>query len=376
MMLNKTVKLLVCVLEIPRPGANKYGALGEENIISTSSFGRVSIIVPVYNVEKYLRRCLESIAAQTYSDLEILIVDDGSTDSSGNICDDFSINDSRTRVMHKKNAGLSDARNVAISAATGVFILCIDSDDYVSPDHIELLVRSLHETGADIATTDFYRVADSASIEFSSSEVRDQPTLMTAESALELLFYQKNLTTSSWGKLYRAFLFDGIRYPVGKINEDLDTTYRLFARADTIITHSLRTYYYTERVGSITGAQFSARRMEALSFAETALSYVHRWRPSLQPAATNRFFMEAVFILSVMPIWDEGQEANKDRIRQVLRETRMTVLFDGSSRVHARLFALASYFGLHSIRSVYALRAVASRIAWRGVVWRRVARRG
>lgn len=327
----------------------------------------VSVVVPVYNVESYLPRCLQSISSQTHRELEILLVDDGSTDSSGELCDAFAAGDPRARVIHKSNGGLSDARNAGIGIATGDFILCIDSDDFVTADHIELLLTSSLENDADIATSAFMRITDADPADMTAVGRREATEVLDTHTALRRLFYQRGITTSAWGKLYRRSLFDGITYPVGKLHEDLDTTYRIFAKASKVVVGTEMTYRYTERRGSITGAGFSERRLDALTFAEEAVKFIAGSTPALLDSATNRLFMEAVFVMSVMPIRDKQAGRHLKRVWEVIHQTRARVIRDRKSRGHVRLFALAAYFGKHSVRAVYRARAVASRAAWRRI---------
>jgi len=327
----------------------------------------VSIVVPVYNVEKFLYRCLESLTGQTYDKLEILLIDDGSTDSSASLCDQFSLKDARVLVVHKDNGGLSDARNVGIAMATGEFVLCVDSDDCVTSDHVELLITSVVEHSADLATTSFIRLPEDARSTLAAVGSNGGVQVLSGSLALEKMFYQRGITTSAWGKIYRRSLFAGVSYPFGHIHEDLGTTYKIFLKAAKVVVRNERTYCYTERAGSITGAGFTVRRLAALDFARQAISDVAQADPRLIVSATNRLFMEAVFILSAIPAAEQGKNINIAQAWSVIRETRLRVLRDKKGRPNSRVFAFASFFGVRTLVAVYAGRALISRAVWRNI---------
>ena len=190
----------------------------------------ISVIIPIYNVEQYLKRCVESLRHQTYSNLEIILVDDGSPDSCGKICDDYQKADNRIKVIHKKNGGLSDARNVGIGMAQGEYITCIDSDDFVSPFFIENLWVAIEKSKCEIATSWFIDYYEGDNIpETKKMNIKDI-TVLSKEEFYKKLLYQDGVEVSAWGKLYKASLFQGVKYPVGKLYEDIPTTYLLIEK--------------------------------------------------------------------------------------------------------------------------------------------------
>lgn len=223
----------------------------------------VSIIVPVYKVEDYLPRCVDSILKQTYDNIELILVDDGSPDRCGDICDQYKIKDSRVKVLHKDNGGLSDARNAGTELAKGKYITFIDSDDWVAEDYIERLYDLLVKKGADISVCNFIRTETEV---MDLSNIQDIIYEFTNIKALENLcgeFYEQ--LTVSWGKLYKAELFKEIRFPVGKIHEDEFTTYKLLYKANKIVLTSKPLLYYWQRPDSIMGAGFKLRnRLHAI----------------------------------------------------------------------------------------------------------------
>lgn len=221
----------------------------------------ISIVVPIYNVEQYLDNCVSCILNQTYTNLEIILVDDGSPDQCGTMCDSYAERDSRVRVIHKKNGGLSDARNVGISAANGKYITCIDSDDYVSSDFIEYLYRLAENYNAEISICGFIKTA---SLTETQQLDNGNVFIYNAEEALMQMLYAQVFTTSAWGKLYKRELFNGIEYPVGKYSEDMFTTYKLISKSTKIVCGNRVCYYYVFRPGSILNRGFSLKHLDVI----------------------------------------------------------------------------------------------------------------
>lgn len=315
--------------------------LGEGRAVRSSTPGvasaLVSVVVPVYNVEKYLKTCVESITSQTYKNLEIILVNDGSTDTSGDICDKYAKKDSRIIVIHKENGGLSDARNRGIDTAVGEYIIFIDSDDYIHPRAIELLLNDSLYYGADIAVPGMLNVTTNSSIDYSSISIRKSSSL-NPTSALEDMLYQKNITASAC-KLYNRKLFNSIRYPKGKLCEDLGTTYKLFSKASKVIVNPTPMYYYLQRHDSIIHSDFKPARMDGLAFAHNQLEFIRKSFPSITIAAQDRLFMEAVFIILAMPFRRDVFRNEWHQCINILKKYRWIVLFSKKSRWQHRVYA-------------------------------------
>ena len=210
----------------------------------------VSIIVPIYKVEQYLRRCLDSIINQTYTNLEIILVDDGSPDNCPQICDEYAAKDKRIVVIHKENGGLSDARNVGLDISKGEYISFVDSDDWVSLDYINELYSSLIKVHADIAIINHKHVTD---ILINENERKHPLKIFLKQQALfKLIVKQYQPFVTSWGKLYRKELFKNIRFPVGKCHEDEFTSHLLINAASKVVYLNRILYFYYQRPNSIT----------------------------------------------------------------------------------------------------------------------------
>ena len=203
------------------------------------------MIVPVHNVELYLRKCLDSIIAQTYPNLEILIIDDGSTDGSGAICDRYIEKDGRIRVFHTKNRGLSCARNLGLDKSHGDWVGFVDSDDWIEPNMYEVLLRKAEETGADVVECGLFLEYQGKTVE----RIR-QNTMLSGQEAIRLLI-QGKISNAVWNKLWRKNCFDQIRFPEGRVFEEYATTYRVYASINNICTVNALCYHYLQRKDSL-----------------------------------------------------------------------------------------------------------------------------
>lgn len=231
----------------------------------------ISIIVPIYNVEKYLQQCIDSICTQTYPYLEIILVDDGSPDHCGDICDKNSEIDSRIVVIHKKNGGLSSARNVGLDIAKGKYISFVDADDTLHPKFIEILFGLCQQYDCDIAQCDFLCVAED-SIKLPLN-LQSSVIVYNNKQALHELCSGKNAFKYSiaWNKIYKRELFNKIRYPLGRIHEDEFIAHLLLWKANKIVVTNQYLYYYLQRETSITNQIYSIKKLDALiAFKERA----------------------------------------------------------------------------------------------------------
>lgn len=210
---------------------------------------KISVIIPVYKVEPYLRKCLDSVIGQTYQHLEIILVDDGSPDNCGAICDEYAAQDSRIKVTHQKNAGLSAARNAGLRIASGDYLGFVDSDDWVEPEMFGALLNGIQETGADIAVCGRYEEYKDHNIPYCWTEVQE----LNTEQALGELLRNERLQNLVWDKLYRRELFEEIWFPEGKTFEDMAVMHWLFLRAKKVVCLPVALYHYLHRAGSIVG---------------------------------------------------------------------------------------------------------------------------
>lgn len=232
----------------------------------------ISVIVPVYKVEPYLRRCIDSILAQTYTDFELILVDDGSTDNCGAICDEYAKQDARIRVIHQENGGLSAARNAGIDAAQGDYLTFIDSDDFIAEGFLEQLWQTAQETAAEcvICGMCMFRDGEEVSVQLTSGAAE---TMSGREACMDIYHMGGNVPVMACGKLYRRELFDGIRYPPGRIHEDDATTPKVLYRAKKISVSSAPLYAYRQREGSITHEKFTEKRLDTIYAVDSCISF-------------------------------------------------------------------------------------------------------
>ena len=208
----------------------------------------ISIIIPVYKVEKYLEKCIESVLKQTYTNLQVILVDDGSPDNCGKICDEYAKKDSRIEVIHKVNGGLSDARNVGIAKAKGKYIGFVDSDDYIKEDMYEILINLIKEYDADVSICNLYDVIEG------KEYIRNKENGIKEYNRIDILkevLLDKNIQSYAWNKLYKKELFNEIKYPIGKKYEDIGTTFYIFEKCNKVVVTSEPEYYYLKRADSL-----------------------------------------------------------------------------------------------------------------------------
>lgn len=218
----------------------------------------ISIVIPVYKVEKYIHRCIDSVLNQTYKNLEIILVDDGSPDNCGIICDEYSQKYERIKVIHKKNGGLSDARNVGLNTISGEYIGFIDSDDWIENGYIEKLYRLINKYNADISVCNFIKTScKDKNLDCNLKvEIKEYTNIQALEQYYDIYSIQMVV---AWGKLYKRSLFKDIEFPIGKIHEDEYITYKLFYRSNKVVLTTEPLYYYWQRSDSIMGLGFNIK---------------------------------------------------------------------------------------------------------------------
>lgn len=252
---------------------------------------KISVIVPVYNVEKYLKKCISSLINQTYHNLEIILVDDGSSDNSGTICDDFSFMDDRVQVIHKENGGLSDARNAGIECAGGAYILFVDSDDFIHPQMVEILYRNLKEKEADISVCCFQEIyEDERKIDF--EEIAEENIEVYEDMAvMEQLVYKNLITVVAWNKLYKCDLWKDLRYPRGYIHEDEFVIHELLHMARKTVYTDAKLYYYLQRADSITGKIKLKNIQDVMEAYEHRLRFLKKYQYEFMLCETKKDFL-------------------------------------------------------------------------------------
>lgn len=309
----------------------------------------VSVVVPIYNVEKYLKRCIDSIINQSYQYLEIILVNDGSTDGCKQICKDYIKKDYRIKFIDKKNGGLSDARNKGISEATGRYITFIDSDDFIDKEYVKTLVDIIIHNNCDIACCDFYPFQEDEETKINYIDRERKIQVYDKVKALEAMMYKKNMRNSACAKLFKKELFNKIQFPKGKLCEDLGTVYKLLDLSNKTCIINCKYYYYMQRKGSIIHSHFNINRMDGLYFAREQKDFIIENYPQIIDAAYNREFMEAIYILIIIP-YNKKFKKQIIQIKESIKNNRNRVIKDKKAPLKTRLLALFSYFCIRNLK--------------------------
>ena len=235
----------------------------------------ISVIVPVYKVEAYLPACVDSILAQTFSDFELILVDDGSPDACGAICDSYAHMDSRIRVVHQKNGGLSAARNAGLDAAIGKYVTFVDSDDVIMQDYLRELYLAITKNDAEVACCKFQNFeGDKPDAESTESISEIHIKVMTGhEAVLSIYNATGEVNVNAYGKLFMVTLFCGKRFPVGKLHEDQALIPIVLCEAEAVAAADVRGYFYRQRPGSIMQKAFSQKRFDNLEGIDGCINY-------------------------------------------------------------------------------------------------------
>lgn len=280
----------------------------------------ISIIVPVYNVEKYLKKCVESIINQTYKNIEIILVDDGSSDKSGDICDEYKKLDNRIRVYHKENGGLSDARNYGIDKANGKYICFVDSDDCVTEDMCEILYEDIIEFNSDVSFGTFTDCYDTIS---SVRPKKKERCKLTKEEAINYVMLGEKAPISAIAKLYKKNLFDLVSFEKGRTYEDAIIMVELLDRCTYVSYNSSSVYYYIHRENSITTQNFSKRNYDVIYAYEKNYEIIKNKYPQFLKTAKMRLCWANFQVLDSMVKSDYHPDKN---IVKYLRSNFMFIL--------------------------------------------------
>lgn len=257
---------------------------------------KISIIVPVYNVEQYLEKCIGSILEQSFTDFEIILVNDGSKDNSGVICDTYAERDDRISVIHKENGGLSSARNVGLDLAVGEYISFIDSDDWIDKEMFSILYNNSILYDADIVAGNIAEISKSGKIRTFNQDLVD--ILLNREQAMNELYLNRKLTYSACNKIYRRFLFDGLRYKEGIVFEDMDLSYKIIHKAERIFYTSKTIYFYRYNDESILRRRFNMNRVIEFDIKTEMYNFYFKNYPQFSNQVYGESYLTGVHLYS------------------------------------------------------------------------------
>lgn len=298
----------------------------------------ISVVIPVYKVEEYLNRCVDSVINQTYENLEIILVNDGSPDNCPKICDEYAKKDSRIKVIHKENGGLSDARNAGIDKATGKFITFIDSDDYIDNDYVECLYNAIEEDGTKLSICSHRVIYDTGRIIEKETKER---TVLDSKKVLERILYDEGIDLSAWAKLYSIDLFKKVRYPKGRVYEDAATTYKLIDLCDKVSIASFGKYNYMIRSDSISNNKFTSKKMDLITSTKEMTDYIYNKYPDLKSACDRRLMYAYLSTLSQL-VKDKDKHEEEKVLMDYIKKNRKRILKD-------RRIPKRDRIGLHSL---------------------------
>lgn len=299
---------------------------------------KISVIVPIYNVEKYLIKCIESILHQTYSGLEIILVNDGSTDGCGKICDEYKEKDSRIQVIHQKNAGLSEARNAGIDMATGDYVVCIDSDDYVDIDMFEYCVKGLESADADI-------VVCGTKIEFEDGTTKvknnkSKEILSTREALIKLNSFS-SFDMSVCNKIFKKEIVKGILFPAGKKSEDYFVMFQYFNRANKVLVLPEAKYHYFQRANSISrGKNITHDYIEG---AKTQQEFFRKNYPDIEFVGNTAYAFSYIatynrYLKNKITMSQELKDKFRKEVKTYLKDIRQNPYISMKKKIQAFLF--------------------------------------
>lgn len=315
---------------------------------------RVSVVVPVYNVQGFLVKCLDSIINQTYNDLEIILVNDGSTDNSGRICDEYASKDSRVKVIHQKNGGLSAARNAGIQNASSEWITFIDSDDYVSEDYVEYLINLASVNNSDVAIATYTYVTNSKRIDKGTGEV----AIMDSEVAIRRMLLDQGFDMGAWAKLYRTTFFDNNLYPVNKLYEDSYTTYRVVYKAKKVAFGSKSIYFYINRDDSIVNSSFNERKFELIEMNKLNEQFIRENIPNLSGEAKRRVIWSYFSTLNQVLSTKDSKIIAKyspDLVNDILKEGKFIMKSKYIPKRDKAAYLVLNYLGVSSYSKIWDL---------------------
>lgn len=284
---------------------------------------KISVIVPIYKVEKYLCKCVDSIINQTYKNLEIILVDDGSPDNCPQICDDYAKKDSRIKVVHKENGGLSDARNAGMKVATGEYVSFIDSDDFIDESFIECLHSAILDADVKLSACDYRLYYDGDDL--AKSDVKASVCVETAEEAINDILNNRKIRAVAWNKMFHKDLLKGELFPVGKYHEDEFFSYRIIHKAQKIAYVDSKLYYYLQRQGSIM-ASFNIKHLDVLDAGLERLVLLNEYYPSLCKCD------KLIFCAECVQLYREAlkSKCDKKKVKKIIVDKRkkVTITFD------------------------------------------------
>lgn len=324
----------------------------------------ISVIIPVYQVVNYLEKCIDSVLKQSYNNLEIILVDDGSTDGGEKVCDQYAEDDKRIKVIHQSNQGPSSARNAGVKVATGDYLFFVDSDDILPSHAIEILHDAMKERQVDIALGKYIRFNCNRHLSFdkkvidilSEDHKKQLQKLYIGKEQMKAFFDDSDYPAMVWGKLYRRELFENIRFPVGRLYcEDEYTTYKLLDHSKSSIFIPEVVYEYRDNPDGITHRKYNANTIQSFETIDEQVKFVHEKYPECEEAAKCKLVFSAtrcgLWLLQSRKSFDKDEQIYQNAIRQHIK----LFLFKGKNRLHTKIFAIMYAYTPRLLKALFAI---------------------
>ncbi len=304
----------------------------------------VSVIIPFYNADNYLVRCLDSVISQTYKNLEIILVDDGSTDSSLEICREYSNRDERVIILQEKNSGQAVARNYALDHMSGEFVFFVDADDYISQDAIEVLINEYNRSGCKIVQGYAQKFWDNGKTEKCGYAFGETKVFNDTE-VMHHFCYQRYFYASPWPKIIHKSIMDKYRFPANVGYEDMAIMYLVLSDSDQIALVPATVYFYRQHRNSTMHTKFNPKKIDRIKNAYALKGYIEKEYPSETLAVKTRFILANLQLCMDLPFSSEYKELRREVYSNIKNE-RKYVISDKESKVGIRIMALSSYLGI------------------------------
>lgn len=291
---------------------------------------KIGVVIPVYNAEKYLKKCIDSILAQSFQEFELTLVDDGSTDRSGKICDEYAEKYEKIKVIHNSHLGVSEARNRGVDENTGEYITFVDSDDWIEERYLEILYQLIIEFQADLVISSGIDIIEGRQtrkkkIKNEQTDVKSE-VISKAEAYRRMLLVENNTMVVPWAKLYHRKLFQLFRYPSGEIYEDVNVIDRIIEGCEKIVYTSYVGYFYLKRKGSIIHGKMSDKHMVSIKNAERLWEFIKDYYPEIEDAAKLHYLRTCFGVLNRMLV-DPGYQRECREMRKKIIEEERFLLF-------------------------------------------------
>lgn len=311
----------------------------------------ISVIVPAYNVEKYIVKCVDSIINQTFSDYELILVDDGSTDGTSVLCDELAKKSAKIRVFHKENGGLSDARNFALGKSKGEYVTFVDSDDYVAPTYLKELYEPIEKDDVDMTMTSLIPFLEN---ENPSTEYKFGYVVVSEEEAVRKMLLREGVSHSAGGKLYKRYLWEDIQFPVGRLYEDYLTTFFVMENVKKVAITNAPLYYYLQRTDSIMHYKCNERTVTIVEATEQVTPrIVVKW-PNLEIEALDNQIAQC--LKCKQHILNEAQYKFEDiekKIKFIVDKNKTKLLFSKKTPIKDKVKILSFLLGDKIFKVIY-----------------------